>query len=274
MARRIQWGGVTLAFAIGFQILAAGAAQAHGLLVSASSVCSNGGAAINYTATSFSTLFDGTNPQVDIYVNGVKVASGAFVLPQNSFSGTVAAPAGTTAVVNAIAVGTWGDAIAGGQSAAETVSLALPADCVTSTGTGRFTGGGFQIRLGGTRITRGLTIHCDLLLSNNLEVNWNGHQFHMEEHLTTTRCSDDPNITQTPPAAPLDTLVGIGIGRYDNADGYTIQFTLVDAGEPGTSDMAALRIFETANPGHVVLDLPLQVLDGGNLQAHYDQPHK
>jgi hypothetical protein len=35
--------------------------------------------------------------------------------------------------------------------------------------------------------------------------------------------------------------------------------------------MAALRIFiGTAS----VLDVPLQILDGGNIQAHYDQPHK
>jgi len=51
-------------------------------------------------------------------------------------------------------------------------------------------------------------------------------------------------------------------------------FTLVDAGEPGSDDQAALLIYETANPANVVLDVPLQYLDGGNLQAHYDQPHK
>jgi hypothetical protein len=48
----------------------------------------------------------------------------------------------------------------------------------------------------------------------------------------------------------------------------------VDAGEPGTNDQAALLIYETANPGNVVLNVPLQFLTGGNLQAHYDQPHQ
>ena len=57
-------------------------------------------------------------------------------------------------------------------------------------------------------------------------------------------------------------------------DGYTIEFTLVDYGEPGSSDRAALRIFKTANPAEVVLNVPLQLLTTGNLQAHYDQPHK
>jgi len=139
---------------------------------------------------------------------------------------------------------------------------------------GRFTGGGHQLRVGAARVTRGLTIHCDLLLSNNLEVNRGGNQFHMTEHLTTVECSDDPAIDQTPPPAPLDTLVGVGTGRYNGTDGYTIEFTLVDYGEPGSSDQAALLIYQTANPSNVVLNVPLQVMSGGNLQAHYDQPHK
>lgn len=141
-------------------------------------------------------------------------------------------------------------------------------------GTGRFTGGGHQLRVDGVRVTRGLTIHCDLLLSNNLEVNWQGNKFHMTEHLETVDCSDSPDIIQFPPDAPLDTLIGIGTGRYNGQDGFTIEFTLVDAGEPGREDMAALLIYETANPSNVVLNVPLQLMDGGNLQAHYDQPHK
>ena len=60
-------------------------------------------------------------------------------------------------------------------------------------------------------MTRGLTIHCDLLLSNNLQINWQGNHFHMTEHMTTVVCSDDPDIVQAPPPAPLDTLVGIEI---------------------------------------------------------------
>jgi len=79
-------------------------------------------------------------------------------------------------------------------------------------GTGGFTGGGHQVRLSdGIKITRGLTIHCDLLLSNNLEINWPaGNRFHRLEHLETVACTDDPNIIQQPPPAPLDTLIGVG----------------------------------------------------------------
>lgn len=152
-------------------------------------------------------------------------------------------------------------------------ALSLPVE-IEEPGTGRFTGGGNQIRVDGVRVTRGLTIHCDLLLSNNLEVNWQGNSFHMTEHLVTVSCTDDPDIIQAPPPAPLDTLVGVGTGRYNGEDGFTIEFTLVDAGEPGRDDKASLLIYETANLSNVVLNVPLQLLDHGNLQAHEDQPHK
>ncbi|HEX7778623.1 MAG TPA: hypothetical protein VF424_05265, partial [Vicinamibacterales bacterium] len=143
-------------------------------------------------------------------------------------------------------------------------------------GDGRFTGGGNQIKLDdNVRVSRGLTIHCDLLLSNNLEVNWGqGNNFHMTEHLTTVSCTDDPDIIQAPPPAPLDTLIGTGTGKFNGVDGYTVQFTLQDFGEPGTADKMAIRIFETANPSNVVLNIPLNLLANGNLQAHFDQPHK
>ena len=136
--------------------------------------------------------------------------------------------------------------------------------------TGRFTGGGFQITSAGVKVTRGFTIHCDLLLSNNLEINWNGHRFHMNEHTTTVSCTDGAPV-QAPPAAPVDTIVGVGTGRYDGVDGYTIEFTLVDGGEPGGDDMAALRVY---NGSGDVLNIPLTTIDGGNIQAHFDQPHK
>jgi hypothetical protein len=90
----------------------------------------------------------------------------------------------------------------------------------------------------------------------------------------TVECSDSPDIIQFPPDAPLDTLIGIGTGRYNGQDGFTIEFTLIDAGEPGREDLAAILIYETADPSNVVLNVPLQNLTGGNLQAHYDQPHK
>ena len=151
------------------------------------------------------------------------------------------------------------------------IIIEVPIDCE---GIGRFTGGGHQIRVEGVRVTRGFTIHCDLLLSNNLEINWGGNQFHMTEHVTTVECIDDPAIDPIPPPAPVDTITGIGTGRYNGEYGYTIEFKLVDDGEPGTSDQAAFLIYETANPANVILNIPLTYITGGNIQAHYDQPHK
>jgi hypothetical protein len=277
------------ALVVGFQVFFAVAAQAHHVTITATAVCSDGSAVINYTVGSWSSALEGSNPQVDIKVNGAVVASVAFVVPNDPISDTTPAPSGTSATVDAVAVGAWGDGQPGGESASATVDI--PTDCGGggTEGVGRFTGGGSQIVISeavskgakgasakvsdGVRITRGFTIHCDLLLSNNLEVNWEGNHFHMTKHTSAT-CSDNPDIIQAPPKAPVDTIVGTGTGKYNNVDGYTINFTLVDAGEPGTLDQMALKIYETANPGNVVLDVPLQLMTGGNVQAHFDQPHK
>ncbi len=258
--------------AAGLIFFLSGPAFAHHLSVSADAVCDEAGAiVIYYTVQSGSTLLEGSHPQIDVQFNGVKVGEGEFVVPVNAFSDFAPAPLGTSATVTAIAVGNWVDGTPGGQSSS--VTVIYPESC-GEPGLGRFTGGGSQIRVGGVRVTRGLTVHCDLVLSNNLEVNWGGNKFHMTEHLTTVACSDDPAIIQAPPEAPLDTLIGVGTGRHNGNDGYTIEFTLVDQGEPGRDDQMRIYIYETANPGNVVLDVPLQTLSGGNLQAHYDQPHK
>ena len=280
---RIRPGPLALVslLTLGFQTFVAGTALAHHPEIFAEAICdpTTGIISIDYVSTSW-LLADngGANPQIDILFNGVVVDSGAYASPDYSFSGSQPAPPGATEViVTALAVANWDNGAAGGQSSSTTVTI--PEGPCVSTGLGRFTGGGFTTKVDGTKVNRGLTIHCDLLLSNNLEVNWKKGKFHMTEHLTTVSCTDDPAIDQTPPAAPLDTLVGVGTGKYNNQEGYTIEFTLVDKGEPGVngsgnSDQAALRIFETANPSNVVLDLPLQDIGGGNLQAHYDQPHK
>jgi len=267
-------------------LLLSQAAFAHEPFITAEAVCAEvtNTVVINYKAMSWDSDGSGfpeeerANDQVEVYVNGVLVTTDAFVSPDYEFTGTVPAPSGASPgdviPVMVVAVGRWGgDGRAGGQS--NSVSVTIPEECPNVvSGNGRFTGGGHQIRVDGVRVTRGLTIHCDLLLSNNLEINWNGNRFHTLEHLTTVACTDDPDIIQAPPPAPLDTLIGTGAGRYNNMEGYSIEFTLVDQGEPGREDQMAIYIYETANPGNVILNIPLQELSGGNLQAHYDQPHK
>jgi hypothetical protein len=259
------------------------AAQAHWPTITATIVCDleTGDVIINFTSTAWpgngpdpTNDPSRANPHIDITLDGVVVTSGAYVAPSYSFSGSFTLTGkspGDVVEVAAVAVGTWGNGEPGGNIV-NWVDVTVP-EC-GAVENGRFTGGGNQVRVGDVRVTRGLTIHCDLLLSNNLEVNWGGNRFHMTEHLTTVECSDDPDIIQFPPAAPLDTLIGVGTGRYNNAHGYTIEFTLQDYGEPGSADKMAIKIYQTTNPANVVLNVPLQLLSGGNLQAHFDQPHR
>ena len=137
---------------------------------------------------------------------------------------------------------------------------------------GRMTGGGGQVTIGDVYVTRGLTVHCDITLSNNLEINWPGNKWHLDKPLTRAECHDDPAISPEPPPSPFDTFIGEGMGRLNGEDGYRVEFTFVDAGEPGgKNDRSQIQIF--APDGSVVLNVPMDFLDNGNLQAHYDQPH-
>ena len=137
---------------------------------------------------------------------------------------------------------------------------------------GRMTGGGGQITIGDVYITRGLTVHCDIVLSNNLEINWPDNKWHLDKPLTSATCIDDPNYNPEPPAAPFDTFIGVGIGRLNGVDGYRVEFIFIDSGEKGGKhDKSQIVIYAPDNT--VVLNVPLDDLDNGNLQAHYDQPH-
>ncbi|MFW2333585.1 hypothetical protein [Ilumatobacter sp.] len=286
MLKKALVPAVIAGFTVG-SLAVGGVASAHHPEIVAEVVCADdGGSAIEYTATAWAGTGTNSssdssrgNSQVDIAVDGSFVEAGAFAAPTYSFSGSIPLPAGAQVgdvlTVSATAVSDWDSGWEGGESRSASVTVPeLECDPPDVEGEGRFTGGGHQIRVDGVRVTRGLTIHCDLVLSNNLEINWNGNQFHMLEHLTTVACTDDPDIIQAPPPAPLDTLIGTGEGRYNGDEGFSIEFTLVDHGEPGRDDQMAIYVYETANPSNVVLDVPLQTLSGGNLQAHYDQPHK
>ena len=137
---------------------------------------------------------------------------------------------------------------------------------------GRMTGGGGQIVIGNVFVSRGLTLHCDITLSNNLEINWSGNRWHLDKPITSATCIDDPAVNPAPPPAPFDTFVGEATGRLNGVDGYLVQFTFVDGGEPGgRNDRAQIQIF--APDGSLVLNVPMSALTRGNLQAHYDQPH-
>jgi hypothetical protein len=136
---------------------------------------------------------------------------------------------------------------------------------------GRMTGGGSVFTIGGARVTRGFEIHCDLREPNNIEVNWPGNKFHMTE-LTSAVCLDSPAIEE-PPTAPFDTFIGTGDGKLNNQPGARIEFVFVDAGEPGSSDTASIKVYDSND--NLVLDVPGDsslpgFIDRGNLQAHKD----
>jgi hypothetical protein len=50
-----------------------------------------------------------------------------------------------------------------------------------------------------------------------------------------------------------------------------VVFTLIDNGEPGKNDEAGFIVYQTSNPGNVVLNVPVAFITGGNVQAHVDQ---
>jgi len=126
------------------------------------------------------------------------------------------------------------------------------------------TGGG-SIFNNGMRITHGMELNCDATQNpQNLEVNWKGYRFHLDQ-LTSANCSDDPMIDPAPPAAGFNTFTGSGTGSLNNVSGATIDFVFTDAGEPGTSDIAAYTIRDSN--GNVVLTA-FGTLDKGNQQAH------
>lgn len=136
---------------------------------------------------------------------------------------------------------------------------------------GRFTGGGFQVN-GEVKVTRGFELHCDALLSNNFEVNWpDGNNFHIDKN-QAARCTLLAN--PTPPSAPVNRIDITGTGKLNGVDGATVTLVLVDNGERkgAPPDQAYIEINGVAITGGSV-ESPAP-LDGGNIQAHFDQPHK
>ena len=129
-------------------------------------------------------------------------------------------------------------------------------------------------------MTHGFEIHCNPVInSDNLEINWPGggteNNFHLHNGVVTgTTCLETP-IDQLPRAAPFDTYIGVGTGKLNGVDGYSINWTLVDAGEPGKDDTAAYLIWkDTNNDGDVdggepvALSVGTKLLTFGNHQAH------
>jgi hypothetical protein len=132
---------------------------------------------------------------------------------------------------------------------------------------GRMTGGG-SVFIGGIRVTHGFELHCDFEKKpQNLEINWQGHRFHLES-VSTTGCVAPPPDPR-PPVAPIFRLDGTGFGRYDGQSGCAITYSLTDEGEPGTKDQA---FFVISCPGLGTVLSGGGLLTFGNQQAHRANP--
>lgn len=138
---------------------------------------------------------------------------------------------------------------------------------------GRMTGGGIKaVNTDEEPVTFGLTLHCDITLSNNLEVNWPGHKWHLAKPITSASC-DNIQHDPEPPASPIDTFEGEGYGRLDGVGNSFVEFRFEDHGEPGRNDRVAIKIYEPGSMTNVAMEVELQEISIGNWQMHYDQPH-
>lgn len=133
---------------------------------------------------------------------------------------------------------------------------------------GRFTGGGsIYCPAPIYRVTFGYQLHCQpdgapsVPTPNNLEINFSGgDNFHLTL-LGEAQCSG-PGTSR--PSAGFNTIRGSGEGTFNGLPA-AIDFTLVDAAEPGAGqDSASFLIRSGAD---TVLNCS-QYLEGGNNQAH------
>jgi len=123
-------------------------------------------------------------------------------------------------------------------------------------------------------LTHGFELHCDATQTpNNLEINWNGNKFHLDQ-LVKAKCIDDgtPNEPpKSPPGPTLDIYTGEGYGLYNGVCGAYATWSMDDNGEPGKKDQIISLQIRDKN-GNVVLNIedPLS-LQSGN---HQFVPHQ
>jgi hypothetical protein len=128
---------------------------------------------------------------------------------------------------------------------------------------GRLTGGGW-IRTAGGKSHHQVHLACTAADGGTLRINAPAGRFRLE-HVDNALCVDDPGLNPGGPKAGWEIHRGSGIGSFDGASGYTIEWTLTDEGEPGRSDGWSVVVRDPS--GRVVLSEDSS-LDGGNHQAH------
>ena len=167
---------------------------------------------------------------------------------------TLLSPTGPSASVNrSLAVATIDDPCAtptlrGNITTVDEVPPEVPPPDPCATG--RFTGGGFQINFNDVKVTRGFTLHCDAILSNNFEVNWKAggttNNFHIDKNQPVVSCTllANPN----PPDAPVNRIHIIGTGSLNGVEGATVELVLIDNGEKNGAPAEPNRLYDV---GHV-----------------------
>jgi hypothetical protein len=129
---------------------------------------------------------------------------------------------------------------------------------------GKMTGGGRLATSDGEKVTHGFELGCGPDSSSaNFQVNWAGNRFHLQS-VTSVLCGNLAGLTPKPPAAGFNLHTGSGTGVLNGGQG-SISWSLADAGEPGTLDLASIVIRDDAN--NVVLNVSGNIV-GGNQQAH------
>ena len=142
-------------------------------------------------------------------------------------------------------------------------------------GIGRITGGGGQIDLtGDVHVTRGFTLHCDIELANNLEINWAGDSWHIDKLLDWAECIDGSGSQPRAAAGPGGHLPRLGLGKTQRRGGI-LRRVLVPgrrgARRKEKNDRAEIMIWAPGATPCVdppVLTVPFVELDHGNLQFH------
>ena len=234
--------------------------------------CSNGAPVISYTVTSWDPgTAAGSIASVDVLFNGIQVASAPLVTsstPPDQFSGALPAPAATDTVnVQAVPASpyVWGD---GGtySTPSNIVTLTIPANCAS--GIASFTGGGAGgVALDGSAVKARFHLFCDLHQTSDLEIVSGDNVFQMTD-LTSAACTLQGN--PSPLKAPVNTIVGTATGQYNGMDGYTVTFEVQDNGASGNGDEVYFVVYQTSNPRNVVLWVPLQFINSGNIQVKFD----
>jgi len=206
------------------------------------------------------------------------VQAGDFNLPNHRLTDTVTWNWNNTCVSNPDLDCTTNPQTASAGSSALVIETVLAE--------GRITGGGsIFATVNGTpnvRVTHGLELRCDPAdTRQSLEINWDGgNNFHLDKIINSVICFDDPTTSPPPPPGTVvDTYAGntlfngqsgyhgfgyaVGTGTCNKAPA-TIYFILIDAGEPGTEDIAEYHIVSSG----CTLNAGPALITKGNHQFH------